>query len=212
MTDEGVQQTPAGGVASAVPVSRRSRPDGRATRYLSEAEASELSLGDLRRRAHQAGAEWLSRLRPWDLYATLTYDPKRWIGGDSPPSYWASSSHLARWVRDAEGLLAVPLTVVAGYELTFLEWPHWHALLATGGVDPVQFAGLSALWYDAHGYARFARVAANGALPVARYVSKYLLKDGLEASILGSGSRADGAVQAVFRFPPGPSGPPARPS
>lgn len=55
-------------------------------------------------------------------------------------------------------------------------WPHWHAMLASGGLDERLFALVSSAWFTHHGFAKFYRVRQDSSFPVAQYITKYLTK------------------------------------
>lgn len=148
--------------------------------------------------ASSAFASWLPTLAPWELYLTLTYDPRRYPNDCAPPSNWAARRHLRRFHVQAEKATARPTFLAAGLENTRAGWPHWHGLLACGDLAPREFVLLSREWYQAYGYANFARIQPGTADRVAAYVSKYLVKSGSEIELLGPWHNRTAVLQGTL--------------
>jgi hypothetical protein len=182
------------GTADAVCGGTRRR-DGRLDRWLDEEAYRVSSRADLREAARSAGADWLATLAPWDLYATLTYDRRKWYVDAKPPSSQVSISHLHSFVRRAGQALHRPVLAVSALENTQAGWPHWHGMLASGGLDESQFALLSSLWYEPHGYAKFYRVRQDTSLPIAKYITKYLTKESASVEFAESDGAKWGGLQ-----------------
>src|SRR4051812_1956118 len=81
--------------------------------------------GRLRRRAlHTAWAKWLGRL-PWELFVTLTFDPKRVF----PVNQDRASREAQKWCNETSRIYRRPIGwVVAPERGTSGQW-HAHALL-----------------------------------------------------------------------------------
>jgi hypothetical protein len=87
-----------------------------------------------------------------------------------------SLHHFKKYIRLASQALQSPVLAAGCQEAQSSGWPHWHALVACAEPDAAQFAHLSSLWFQPHGYAKLYRVRENAALPIAGYITKYLLK------------------------------------
>jgi hypothetical protein len=148
--------------------------------------------------ARSAYADWLPSLAPWELYLTLTYDPKRPEVNYARPSPWASRRHLARFYLQASEVTGRPTFLAASLENTRAGWPHWHGLLACGALSAREFALLSQRWYSARGYARFERVQPGTVAQVAAYCAKYLTKSGSEIELLGPWHNRTAVLQSVL--------------
>lgn len=165
---------------------------------LQEVPTNLLGMTSLPLRAQQALSTWLPSLAPWELYLTLTYDPKRYPNDCAPPSSWAARRHLKRFYVQASEATGCPTFLAAGLENTRAGWPHWHGLLACGNLAPREFALLSRFWYEARGFALFARIQPGTVDAVAAYVSKYLVKAGSEIELLGSWQTRKAVLQSRF--------------
>lgn len=151
----------------------------------------------IRVRARESAGPFIAELSEWDLYVTLTYDPRRGFDDRSdvtsqprPPSFWASRRHVAHWLAESEKMLGRRCGAVACLEAHKSGWPHWHALYAAGGLDSGEFTRLSMLWFEARGFCRFDRVNPADRSTIAQYVAKYLVKEGSETLLYGRlGSR-----------------------
>jgi len=159
---------------------------------------------EMRERARGAAGVWIANLAKWDLYTTLTYDPKR-VAGSRPeqpdasraPSDFATMRHVQAWLLGAEHLLGRVVSAAYGLEKHSSGFPHWHGLLAAGGVSSEEFAALSKSWYEPHGFARFDRVQRDDTQAIASYVAKYLSKGPGELLVMGgkAGSPLAGQVE-----------------
>jgi hypothetical protein len=148
--------------------------------------------------ARSAYADWLTTLAPWELYLTLTYDPKRPEVNYARPSSWASRRHLARFYLQATEATGRPTFLAASLEDTRAGWPHWHGLLACGALSAREFALLSERWYSARGYAWFQRIQPGTVAQVAAYCAKYLTKAGSEVELLGQWHNRTAVLQATL--------------
>lgn len=175
--------------------------DGRGAHQLAWVEQRVADEVELVTRSRDAFGEWLSTLADWDLFATFTYDQRR--GQDAgivprdyvgPISDFTSRGHVERYVRQAEKLLQRQLQVICALEHHASGWPHWHGLIAAGGLRAQDFGILVKLWYEAHGYIRLEAPRDKQPFPyevdpkrgadcdtsplaVAAYCAKYLVKD-----------------------------------
>jgi len=180
--------------------------------------------------ARQAWGKWLPTLADWDLFATLTYDPARHPLGGWPsqetirkPSDNASKRHVERWLEDSAKALGRPLQAVCVLEHHVSGWPHWHGLLALGGLAGGDVKRLWSNWFEQHGYIRLEvprdkapgdrdEVALKGAieprgrLRVAEYCAKYIVKaDGLAVIRIANERAVQLVLDALRRAPRHPS-------
>lgn len=176
------------------------RIDGRSNRWADESAERIASGADLRQAAREASADWLAALAGWDIYATLTYDPKRWYSDTVPPKPHVATRHLNRFVKAAGNIARRPVFAAGALEETRAGWPHWHALMATGGIDERLFSLISSEWFTHHGFAKFYRVRADTAVPIAAYITKYLVKDGYSVEFASSEAGPWAAVQSTFNL------------
>ena len=152
---------------------------------LDQAELLEGARRELMTGAGRAAGEWLSTLREWDLFGTLTYDVRRFHGGhervygvDVPPnvSLWKALRDVERWVDEGARALGFrPIAVVAAAEPHKSGSYHLHVLADVGGLRQGVVGILGQLWYERHGYCRLE--APRSAGDVAGYCGKYLAKD-----------------------------------
>jgi hypothetical protein len=171
------------------------------------------------RQACSAMAEWLGQLATWDICAMLTYDPDRnAVRWPSLALSWMvrnpliAEEHVRMWLVRCEQLLGSPLQAVFTQEYHRSGWPHWHGLLATGGISGDDRVLLEHEWLATRGYAQIARLqspprievdrrhtAARGTVwpsTVSDYCAKYLWKP--EGTLLFHGFE-DKALQTQFR-------------
>lgn len=160
------------------------RPDLRTVRYLLHAEERQSDTALAISQARAALGPWVAQLRHWDLYATFTYDPARvqWSHGDTldkivPPSADASRRHMSTYLRQLTEELGRDIGAFCALETTRRGWPHWHGLIAAGGMTKSEFKSAMHLWFDARGFARFDRVDNQDTGSVAAYCGKYLCKE-----------------------------------
>ncbi len=176
-------------------------------------------------RRHDAWGQWVAKLRPWDLCATLTFDPKvrtvtppgaqraagsgklRWplrvtdagatLG--APMAGDIAKRKVKTWVRAGQELLGRPVAAVVAMEHHKSGWPHFHGLLGVdGGLRGREIEALGRLWFDRNGYNRIEIPRSVG--DVAAYAAKYLTKDLDRGGVLIHPS--DGplrSLQTVFR-------------
>ncbi len=115
------------------------------------------------RQACSAMAGWLGQLARWDACAMLTYDHEglfaRWSSRTLP---WVARNselaeeHVRLWLMRCERLLGCSLQAVFTQEYHRSGDPHWHGLLATGGISTDDRALMAQEWLAAHGYAEVA--------------------------------------------------------
>jgi hypothetical protein len=165
---------------------------------LSAAESSLLSTMSLASSAASSFAAWLPTLAPWELYLTLTYDPKRPEVHNVRPSRWAAIRHIRRFHVQAAAITRRPTYLCGALEATRLGWPHWHGLLAAGGLSACEFALLSKSWYTAHGFAAFERIQSGTGSVVAAYCAKYLAKESSEVELLGPWQTRKAVLQGTL--------------
>lgn len=130
----------------------------------------------MERDARAAAGDWISSLRRWDLYITLTYDQRR-PDYVQAPSMWASKRHLEKWLGQVDKFFGRGVAAVSSLEYQGNGWPHWHGLVSAGGVSQLEFKTASKLWFDAYGYAKFSRVDLSDHAHISNYVAKYITKD-----------------------------------
>lgn len=174
--------------------------DYREARYLREEEGVVSEARLVSESAREATGAYLSALAPWDLYATLTYDPRRYyqkgaVNGErpagyytdppAPPSYYASARHLDWYHSKVQDALRRNVLLAAGFERNKAGWPHWHCIMATFGLDATAFALLSNLWFQKKGYVHLERIRPGTERRVTEYCAKYLCKEFGELQILG---------------------------
>jgi hypothetical protein len=134
--------------------------------------------------AREALAPWVAQLRNWDIYATFTYDPAKvtWNEGRHadfipPPSPSASRRHMLQYLQELSEELGRDIGAFCALETTRKGWPHWHGLVAAGGLGADEFSTASRLWFETRGFAKFTRVQPGEHDQIAAYCSKYLCKD-----------------------------------
>lgn len=133
------------------------------------------SRKELERNARVAAGTWIAGLRKWDLYYTLTYDPKRprYV---QAPSMWASRRHMMGWLKQLDKCFGRGVSAVSSLEYQLNGWPHWHGLLAAGGISQGEFKKASELWSNGYGYCHFERFDPYAAEAASNYVGKYITK------------------------------------
>jgi hypothetical protein len=153
---------------------------------------------ELSSQAASAFATWLPTLAPWELYLTLTYDPKREGVNYVRPSSFACLRHLRKFHLQATEVVRRPTYLCGALENTREGWPHWHGLLSAGDLSPREFQLLSAAWFQAHGFALFKRIERGTVAPVAAYCAKYLTKRGSEIELLGPWQTRSACLQSTL--------------
>ncbi len=158
--------------------------DGRTLWRLAERELRERDQVAVIARAREALGPWVAQLRHWDVYATFTYDPGKvnWAPAyDSdhipPPSPSASTRHLRSYLEDLTDTLGREIGAFCALETTKRGWPHWHGLLAAGGLNEDEFRAAWSLWFNGRGFIKMTRVDHDDQLRIAQYCSKYLCKE-----------------------------------
>ena len=132
-------------------------------------------------------------LADWNLFGSLTFDPKRtradgrpaWGNDSRGPSWESVSKAVRRWHRVASRRLGQEFVSVVAIETHKSGWPHCHPLIALpGGLsqgDPNLALGkreietLGQTWYQMAGYAPLEVPHSREA--VAAYASKYVVKE-----------------------------------
>jgi len=146
----------------------------RGEHWLSMEEQRVSDRRELVRAARQAGGDWIAYLREWDLFGTLTYDPKRL---DGTPSVHKARRDFAYWIVDVERVLRTPVAAVGAIEAMRSGWPHFHALLDVGGLFGHEIEVLGRLWFKRAGFGRIEVMRDYGPGFAARYCAKYMSKD-----------------------------------
>jgi len=166
--------------------------DGRAIWRLTQQEETTRDVVVAISQAKAALAPWVAQLRFWDLYATFTYDPAKFewnhqatVDFVRPPSNDASRRHMSTYLGHLQDELGREIGAFCALETTKRGWPHWHGLIACGGLDSDEFTSASRLWFENRGYAKFTRVDAQDPTAVATYVSKYIVKEKCEVLLWG---------------------------
>jgi len=144
---------------------------------------------------NQSWGEWLSGLRPWEWFATLTFKPPQEGIYDR-----RGIAYVRRAVQEFQGqALAGCRPVPVFGEMRWVDgvWaiekhkngsPHVHGLLAARGFQAGLGRRLDMVdWSWEH--SGMARVEAVRDLGAAFYVSKYIMKGGPECLILNVGKR-----------------------
>ena len=156
-------------------------------------ELTEAVARESARRAATSAGEWIAGLRPWDLFATLTYDPERrakrwtafaWNRVPRPVSAHEAKRDFFGWINDASGALGHPIEFVAALEYQQNGWPHFHVLLYVGGLTDGDIGRIRWLWNRRHGYHRLE--APRSVADCARYVTKHVGDDLSKGDILFS--------------------------
>jgi len=107
---------------------------------------------------------------------------------------------MTTYLRDLQDELGREIGAFCALETTKRGWPHWHGLVACGGLDSAEFASASRLWFENRGYAKFTRVDAQDPTAVATYVSKYIFKDDCDVLLWGrlAGKAQPGQLHLPF--------------
>jgi hypothetical protein len=128
--------------------------------------------------------DWLADMTRWDVFGTLTYDPKRCRlipgrrdGERSMPGMDEVKRHAYRWLRRGPFAVGQPVqAAVVGIERHKSGWPHMHTLLKfPTGVQKGLLSGMGQAWFAEHGYAKLELPRSRD--DVAIYVAKYVSKD-----------------------------------
>jgi hypothetical protein len=181
-------------------------PDGRAIWKLARKDVDDADRRQLIAAARASLGPWVAGLQPWDLYVTLTYR-QQWQDQRNEgarmeiacPSTQASRRHVKKWLDEAEEHLERVVAAFMASEKQQNGWTHWHGLICGGGLSADEFTNLSRLWFEPHGYAKFARVADSDAIYMAGYCSKYLCKE--DGEVILWGQLAGGALPGQLKMP-----------
>jgi hypothetical protein len=178
--------------------------DGRSLWRLTQHEQDREDVVTAISQSKAALGPWVAQLRNWDLYATFTYDPQRFtwwsqpdLGDVPPPSSDASRRHMLAYLECLSDELGREIGAFCALETTKRGWPHWHGLIAAGGLDKSEFRSALHLWFDRRGYAKFSRVDRGDHAAVAAYCSKYLCKEDGDVLLWGklAGSAPPGQLK-----------------
>lgn len=129
-----------------------------------------------------AWGEWLSTVKPWDWFVTMTFrDPKGEVGYDRRGIAYCKRAvrdfiHRAEWTGGARGRPAIPVGVFA-IERHSRGSPHVHGLV----LSPGRRMAMVDWGWEKYGITRVEAVRDRGA---AFYVTKYIMKGGAECLIL----------------------------
>jgi len=188
--------------------------DGRTLWRLAEKELRIRDQAAVIARAREALGPWVAQLRHWDVYATFTYDPAKVVwaaqyGVESapPPSPSASTRHLRSYLDDLTTVLGRDLGAFCALETTKRGWPHWHGLIAAGGLSEDDFKTAWSLWFNERGFIKMTRVDHDDQLRISQYCSKYLTKE--TGDVVLWGRLAETAQPGQLRLPT-PANQPAR--
>lgn len=144
-----------------------------------------ISRKTMEKDAQAAAGDWIAKLSPWDLYFTMTYDPKRprYV---QAPSMWASRRHAMRWLTAVQKSFGREIAAVASLEYQQNGWPHWHGLLSAHGISQWEFMKASELWFKEYGYCKFEQFDPTAAEAACNYVGKYITKGFGEVLFFGA--------------------------
>jgi hypothetical protein len=180
--------------------------DGRSLWRLAEKEQHLRDQVAVIGRAREALGPWVAQLRHWDVYATFTYDPAKvtWAPVYSapdipPPSPSASTRHLRSYLEDLTDTLGRELGAFCALETTKRGWPHWHGLIAAGGLSEDDFKAAWSLWFNQRGYVKMTRVDHGDQLRISQYCSKYLCKE--TGDVVLWGRLSDKALPGQMHLP-----------
>jgi hypothetical protein len=144
-------------------------------RAVAHEEIMEGSGRRMRREAREKLGPFLGEMLPWDLFATLTYDPKR-VERGVPPSFYAVERHIIRWLVECrEGVGGRDLAAVFGLESHVNGWPHAHGVIHVGGLKGYELRTMGPLWFRKHGFVKLERPRSRTG--TATYCAKYVLKE-----------------------------------
>jgi hypothetical protein len=121
--------------------------------------------------------EWIAQLADWEVFVTLTYDPKKHPWCPSDRETW---KHWRWWIHGQIGPSLPGLRAVGAIEHHASGWPHVHSLVGwpTRANPSLPLARYPKVfyepWFEEHGYARVDTVTST--VGAAAYVSKYLTK------------------------------------
>jgi hypothetical protein len=156
--------------------------DGRQDRYLRESEEDVSTKRLMSRGAVDALGPFIATLRPWDVFFTGTYDPRRRhghveriLGVDVAPrvSRWKALRDGARLVEWASALIGAPTGAVIAVEPHLDRSYHLHGLLDLQGASRAHLEALKWQWEWTYGFCHFDRP--RGMAEVCRYSAKYLV-------------------------------------
>ena len=127
--------------------------------------------------AREEMGRWVARLRPWHVFLTGTYAPKKRGGAGSYARVSASKAladgrrliGFARRLRGrrCEGVLVAEPHQDGSY--------HLHGLLEAPGVSDAELGAMGFYWHGKHGFARFDRPRSQE--DAADYCGKYCTKE-----------------------------------
>jgi len=142
-------------------------------RALQQEELLEGSARSLRRRSLGAMAEFAAGLRPWDLFATFTYDQKEF---EAVPSLRFAERDLGRYLGEAGQWVKRPVLGLLAVETHRSGFPHAHGLLQVGGLrSGWEISALSECWRSLR-WRGFLRLERPRSLEdTAGYCAKYFL-------------------------------------
>jgi len=160
-------------------------------------EEAERANKKLEERSRKAMGSMIAELREWDVFGTMTYDPKRrpqermWGDTFVPRVVSAdlAKKDFERWINDASGALGRPIEYVCGLEYQKNGFPHFHTLLDLSGLEDGDFKRIGGLWYKRCGYNMLE--IPRSIDDCAAYAAKYLVKDISRGDVLFSRKLAE---------------------
>jgi len=148
-------------------------PRGQEGAVLTQEELMAGSARELRSRSRDALAEFAAELRPWDLFATFTYDQKEF---EAVPSMRFAERDLGRYLQEAPASVGRQVDGLCALEAHLSGFPHAHGLLHVGGLGSGwEIRALSECWRSLpwRGFIRLERPRSVG--QTCRYCAKYFL-------------------------------------
>ncbi len=154
---------------------------GAGTHWESWTDEQEGSRRQLEGRVRESVGEWVSGLREWDLFVTLTYDSTKVVRGSTrgvgPVALvgaWKAQRDVRRFVHDASVALGRPLPAVVALEPHKTGGMHGHGLLDVGGLSLGDIKRLHPLWFERNGYVKLE--VPRSQFDVSQYCGKYMAK------------------------------------
>lgn len=157
--------------------------DGRDDSWLSWSAEQEASRRSLVSSARDATGAFVASLRPWQLFATLTYDPEKVARGQhlsadraAHVSPWKAQRDARLFLRNSSLKLGRPVVGVVGIEPHKSGSMHMHGVLDLGalGVQRGDIKALHSQWFARNGFIRLE--VPRSLEDVAGYCGKYLCK------------------------------------
>jgi len=131
--------------------------------------------------AREQMGPWISSLREWDLFGTLTYDPAKIADADTSNhraatvSVWKAQRDGRRFISEASKRLGRPVPAVLACEPHKSGSYHMHGVFDVGGLSPGDVMRMWAPWFSRHGFIKLE--APRSQADVSAYCGKYLAKE-----------------------------------